>query len=189
MKSLVGRVGFWSAILITVFNVGSTIARFVSLNMLSMTLGFLVASTFVVVMASVHYAYDEKKIFSQLGVAFAIVCAVLLSINYYLQLTVVRWNVLPMLAIENPYSVMWAIEVLGYGFMGLATLFAAAVFSPRKLEDSIRWLFVANGVLGIGGVIGYALVNPMTLFAGLVIWDIVFPLMTAFLAVLFKRLV
>ena len=189
MNKLTSKLGFWSAILITVLNVVSSVARMTSFQTLSMALGFLVAILFVVLMTSVHYyAPDDKKILTLLGVAFSILCASLLGINYYMQLTVVRWNSLPLLAISNPHSIMWAIEVLGYGFMGLATLFPALIFSKRKLELGIRWLFIANAILGIGGIIGLVVIdNPMNLFAGLLVWDVVFPLMTLLLAVFFKH--
>ena len=189
MKNLVFQIGFWSAMLVTIINMSSTVARMTSFEMLSMGLGFLVVSIFVVLMTSVHYyAPDDKKILTMLGISFAILCAALLSINYYMQLTVVRWNSLPMLAVNNPHSIMWSIEVLGYGFMGLATLFPAVIFSKGKLELAIRWLFVANAVLGIGGIIGLVFVNnPMSLFAGLLVWDVVFPLMTLLLGIFFKR--
>ena len=53
----------------------------------------LLAVSFVVLMASIHsYAPPEKKVWSQIGLSFAILYAALLIWNYYLQLTVVRTN-------------------------------------------------------------------------------------------------
>jgi len=188
MKNLVLQLGFWSAILVTMFNVSSTFSRIASFPLLSMVLGLLVASIFIVMMVSVHfYAPDDRKILTLLGVAFAVVCATLLSINYYLQITVARWTTLPLLSISNPHSIMWAVEVLGYGFMGLATLFPAIIFSTNRLEVAIRWLFIGNGILGVGGIIGFVVVdNPLILLPGLIVWDVVFPLMTLLLAIFFK---
>jgi len=82
---------------------------------------------------------------------------------------------------------MWVIEVLGYFFMGLSTLFAAPVFGSGRIESMIRWLFVANGILGILTPIGYALNLPIEiLLGGLIVWDIVMPISTALLAYLFR---
>jgi hypothetical protein len=189
MKDIAIRIGFWSAVLVTVLNVGSTISRMAFLQILSMALGFMVVCLFVIFMAGIHYcAPADRKILTLTGVAFAIACASLLGINYYMQLTVARWNPLPMLAIENPHSAMWAIEVLGYGFMGLATLLPAFIFSKGKLERSIRWLFIINAALGIGGIIGYAVIdNPLDLLPGLLAWDAAFPAMTLLLAIFFRR--
>ena len=89
---------------------------------------------------------------------------------------------------DNPQSIMWVIEVLGYAFMGLATFFAAWVFNSGRLENAVRWLFITNGVLGIGGMIGYALGWSMDiLLGGLVVWDIIMPISSILLAIIFKR--
>jgi hypothetical protein len=91
-------------------------------------------------------------------------------------------------AMDDPQSIMWVIEVLGYGFMGLATLSTAFVFTGGNLENAIRWLFIVNGILGIGGMIGYALGLSLNILAGgLVVWDIIMPLSSILLAVLFRR--
>ena len=88
----------------------------------------------------------------------------------------------------DPNSIMWVIEVLGYGFMGLSTLSAAWVFRTGTLENLVRWLFVLNGILGLGGMIGYALHWSMSLLlGGLIAWDIVMPLSTILLAILFRK--
>ena len=62
---------------------------------------------------------------------------------------------------DNPQSMMWVIEVLGYFFMGLATLFAAPVFRSGRVESLVKWLFLTNGVLGILTPIAYGLNLPM----------------------------
>jgi hypothetical protein len=56
------------------------------------------------------------------------------------------------------------------------------------MERLVKWLFVANGILGILTPIGYALNFPIeVLLGGLIVWDIVMPLATASLAYLFRR--
>ena len=90
---------------------------------------------------------------------------------------------------SNPQSIMMVIEVLGYGFMGVATLCAAGRFGQGGIEQAIRWLFVLNGVLGIGGTIGYALELSMrVLYGGLILWDAVMPATAILLAVHFRKL-
>ena len=141
-------------------------------------------------MACIHeYSPADKKIFSRLGLLFSIGYAVLIGFNYFLQLTLVRNNLYTdVFAMDDPQSIMWVIEVLGYGFMGLATLSAAFSFTSGKLENMIRWLFIINGVLGIGGMIGYALEWSMNiLLGGLIVWDIIMPLASLMIAILFRR--
>ena len=118
------------------------------------------------------------------------------SINYYVELAVISPNILigeteglALFVWANPYSIFIALEALGYGFMSLATLFVAPIFTKGKLERSIRWLFIVNGVIGIAGIIGYALnIGYMVILGGLLAWDILFPITTALLAVLFRRI-
>jgi hypothetical protein len=80
-----------------------------------------------------------------------------------------------------------AIEILGYFFMGLSMLFIAPIFQSGRLEKLIRWLFVFNGILGIGGATGFALnLDWRILIGGLILWTIVMPVTTALLAYWFK---
>jgi len=154
----VSRLGFWSAVLSAVFAIAYIVAEIAHLLgllgphgsplslILRMVPSLLLAPSFVVLMVSIHhYASEEKKIWSHVGLAFAIIYAVLVSVIYFVEMTVV---VPPLqrgesdkvaLLIFDPFtSFMYAIDVLGYGFMSLATLFVAPVFAGRKLERWIR---------------------------------------------------
>ena len=63
--------------------------------MLPLIPSLVLAPTFIVLMVSIHYyAAQEKRIWSQLGMAFAVVYAVMASLNYIMQLTVVRFSIL-----------------------------------------------------------------------------------------------
>ena len=108
--------------------------------------------------------------------AFALICAAILSLHYYIQLTFVQQGLLNgetagiwQFAAPNPHSFFWTFAALGYGFMGIALICTASVFE-RKSERTIRWLFMANGLVGIGFLIGNALgvfmVNILASFVG-----------------------
>jgi hypothetical protein len=57
---------------------------------------FLLAPAFVAMMVSIHhYAAPEKKVWSQLGLSFAVIYAVMCSLTYYVQLTFIKNNYLP----------------------------------------------------------------------------------------------
>lgn len=86
---------------------------------------------------------------------------------------------------------MLAIDTLGYFyfFLFLATLFAATVFAGNKLENLIRWLCVASSVLGLCGVLGFAIGEQTICFIGLMISGLPFLVVTVLLAVLYYRLV
>jgi len=191
MKASVNRLGFWSAAAATLLVAVAGITATASIQPFATVVGFLLTSSFLIVMACIYcYAPDERKVFSLVGLSFAIVYTTLISVNYFIQLTFVRqgsFNV-EIFAMDNPQSMMWVIEVLGYFFMGLATLFAAPVFGSSRVENAIKWLFVTNGILGILTPIGYALNLPIEiLLGGLTVWDVVMPVSTALLAYLFRR--
>jgi hypothetical protein len=141
-------------------------------------------------MACIHeYSPPDKKFFSRLGLLFSTGYITLIGFNYYMQLTLVRKNLYSEpFAMDDPLSIMIVIEALGYGFMGLATLSTAFIFTDGILEKAVRWLFIINGILGIGGIIGYALGLSMTILAGgLIAWDIIMPISSILMAILFRK--
>jgi len=191
MKTFVSQLGFWSATTATLLVVVAGITATASIQPFATVVGFLLTLSFLVVMACIHsYASEERKVFSLVGLSFAIIYATLISVNYFIQLTFVRQTTFDASVFDmtNNQSMMWVIEVLGYFFMGLSTLFAAPVFGSGRVESLVKWLFVANGILGILTPIGYALNLPIqVLLGGLIIWDILMPISTALLAYFFRQ--
>jgi hypothetical protein len=219
----VSQVGFWSAVLAMLFSIGygitlivtmismsatatdtspgwrgieSFVASFQPIQMLSLIPSLLLAPTFVVLMVSLHYyTSPDKKIWSHLGIAFALIYAVMASINYILQLTAVRLSIvnketdgLAMFVMGNSHSIFWALAST-YVFMNLAMLFAAPIFYGGRLERWIRWLFIANGLSVVVSIFGVVVDSPaIYLLVSLVPWCIIFSLATALVAVLFKRI-
>jgi hypothetical protein len=188
-KRYVYQLGLWSTIAATLLVTIAGITATASIQPFATIMGFLLTLSFLVVMACIHcYAPEEKRVFSLVGLSFAIIYAVLISINYFIQLTFVNQSTfdVSIFSMTNTHSMMWVIEVLGYFFMGLATLFAAPIFGLSRTEKAIKWLFVANGILGILTPIGYGLNFPIEiLLGGLIVWDIIMPISTALLAYLF----
>jgi hypothetical protein len=188
-RHYVYQLGLWSAIAATLLVTIAGITATASIQPFATIIGFLLTPSFLVVMACIHcYASERKKVFSLVGLSFAIIYATLISLNYFIQLTFVNQSTfdVSLFSMTNPQSMMWVIEILGYFFMGLATLFAAPVFSSGRIEKIIRWLFIANGILGTGALIGYGLNVPLEIMlGGLIVWDIVMPASTALLAYLF----
>jgi hypothetical protein len=134
---------------------------------LSFVASFLLAPTFIAVMTCVHYSVpEEKKIWSHLGLVFSTVYAVMVMITYYTQLVVIRTNSFGLspeslkLFTFMPGSLMFALDMLGYGFMCLATLVAAPVFGGSKLDDWIRRLFILNGLFFLPSLVFPAFIFP-----------------------------
>ena len=203
-------VGFWSAVLATVFSItydlgqiaewlgwlgskggpesASTPLGLVVLLVPSFFLGF----SFLVLVVSINQlASPGEKIWSQAAVAFATCYAVMITINYYVQLTLVA----PRLAggrvagIEPfffvPFdSFLYSVDILGYSFMSLATLFAAKVFRGGGQERLVRFFLIANGLL-IPFLALQIYFHWMIWIAAL--WAVTFPGATWSLAILFRR--
>ncbi len=215
------QIGFWSAVLATVFSIGygiavivmmvastststaapgwrgveAYVASFQPIQMLPLIPSLLLAPSFLVLMVCIHYyAPNTKRLWSHLGLAFTIVYTVMASLNYIVQLTVVRQAILnretdglAMFAMGNPHSIFWALTS-AYVFMNLAMLFAAPVFDGGKLERRIRWLFFANGASVVVTIFGVVVDSPpVYLLGSLVPWCTIFSAATALLAVLFRH--
>lgn len=214
MNQLASRLGFWSAAIIvllvvlidagmilsailfpmtTITSIEAYASSFSSLQMLPLIPSLMLAPMFVILMLCIHhYAPEDKKVLSQLGFSFALICAVVLSIHYYIQLTVVQQGILNnelaglwQFAAPNPHSFFWTFAALGYGFMGIALLCAAPIFSA-KTDRAIKWLFIANGIIGLGFLIGNALGIFMVNILASFVWGVLFPIAAVLLAKKFR---
>jgi hypothetical protein len=135
----------------------TNVAAFIPNDYLWLYPGILLALIFVVLMVCIHYyAANDKKIFSQIALSFALIYATVISIDYFIQFTIVIPSILSgetaglsLFTQYNPHGIFIALEGLGYFMMSVAFLFAAAVFAGGKVERAIRWLFVASFILAI----------------------------------------
>jgi hypothetical protein len=107
-------------------------------------------------MVSIHgFAESARRVFSQVGLSFALISAVVLLSDYYVQFSVVPVSLmneetegLPLLIQYNPHGVFLALEELGYLMMSLSFLFAGIALSGRnRLETVIRWIFIVGFAL------------------------------------------
>jgi hypothetical protein len=143
------------------------VARFIPGDYLWLVPGFLLAPIFVVLMASIHaYAPERKKIFSRIGLSFAVAYAVVIMVNYFVQFTVVAPSLqsgetqgLSLYTQYNPHGLFIALEALAYLMMSVAFLFAAPVFAGGRAERAIRELLVLGFVLGIVSFVALSLLR------------------------------
>lgn len=210
ISSSAKMVGFWSAVLATVFSITYIVGQLAEwLGWLgsrggpesaSTPLGLVVlltpslflGSSFLVLVVSIHQLSSPgRRIWSHAAVAFATAYTVLISINYYVQLTLVA----PRLAsgrVEGiepflfvPFdSFLYSVDILGYSFMSVATLFAAGVFTGRGLERVVRMFLIANGLLL--PFIALQMYFPWLIWIA-ALWAVTFPASTWSLAILFRR--
>lgn len=210
LSPTVSKLGYWSAFLASLFSIVYIIGQLAEwLGWLgsmggpespSTSLGIIVllvpslflAPSFALLMLSVHYyAPEEKKIWSHAGIMFAAIYTVMVSINYYVQLTLVLPHMMrgeiesvrPFLF--TPFdSFIYSVDVLGYSFMSLSTLFAAFALTGTGLERTARRFLIANGLL-IPFLLLQIYYHPLIWPAAS--WAITFPGATISLAMIFKR--
>lgn len=119
-----------------------------------------------------HFAAADKRDLVRISLLFALAFAILSSINYFVQLTVVRLNVeagsvegLEHFVQANPLSVMTAIAMLGWTlFLGLSSFFIYPVFKGQGVIRVLRYTFLFNGISCMLAGIGYALKIDMLTF-------------------------
>lgn len=111
----------------------------------------LLSLVYYILMVSIHYfAPAERKIFSQIGMSFALISTATLVIDYFLQISVIQPGVvlgetdgIAMLSQFNPHGVFIVLEEIGFLMMSLSMLcMAPAIVGKTKVEKAIRWLFV-----------------------------------------------
>jgi len=107
-----------------------------------LTPSLFLGSSFLLVAVSIHeLASPDRKIWSHAAVVFTTAYTVLISINYFVQLT---WVTRRLAAGRTPGieqflfvpfdSFLYAFDILGYSFMSVATLFAAMVFTGKGVQ-------------------------------------------------------
>lgn len=154
---------------------------------------------YVILVNSVHEITPvEKQPLTRLGLAFGSLFAVLISVNYFVQLSAVRLSVrqgqlagIEQFVQANPYGGVAAINMLGWTiFLGLSSLFVAPAFSGSKLTAAIKVFFLLNGICCLIGGFAYVLeIVPVVYLTinfgmgGAVL------ILTILLAVLFRRMV
>ena len=201
--------GFWSAVAATAFSIVYVVAQIAEWMgwlgssggpesgstpmgiIVLLTPSLFLGSAFLILIVSVHeMAPPERRVWSQAAVAFATAYATLISLVYFVQLTLVA----PRLArgqmdgIEAfrfvPFdSFLYAVDILGYSFMSVATLLVARVFTGPGLARVARWLLTANGLL-IPFLALQMYVHALIWVAAL--WAVTFPASTWTLARLFR---
>jgi hypothetical protein len=203
-------VGFWSAVLATVSSVAYVVGQLAEWSgwlgsqggpeSVSTPLGIAVlltpslflGSSFLVLVVSIHQmASPDRRVWSHAAVVFATAYATLISTVYFVQLTLVGPRIargeiegIEMLVFVPFDSFLYAVDILGYSFMSLATLFAAMVFAGNGLQRVVRSFLTANGLL-LPFIALQMYFHPLIWIAAL--WAVTFPGSTWSLAILFRR--
>ena len=202
-------LGFWSAVLATVFSLAYVVGQLAEWAgwlgsqggpesastplgiVVLLTPSILLGSSFLVVTICIHQlAPAERRVWSHAATAFATIYATLISIVYFVQLTLVaprlatgRTDGIEMFLFVPFDSFLYAVDILGYSFMSVATLFAAMVFTGHGRERAVRTLLLANGLL-LPFIALQMYAHALIWIAAL--WAVTFPASTWALALWFR---
>ena len=155
-----------TAIPISGANCGERCVEYPYLNTLSqfpkdylwMPPAIILTLSYLALMVCIHtYASSQRKIFSQIGVAFALMATMTLVGDYFVQFSVVPISLMSgetegitLLTQYNAHGVFIVLEELGYLLMSLSFLFMVPVFvNKNRLEAAVRWVFVMSFVLTV----------------------------------------
>lgn len=122
---------------------------------------------YVVLMACIHdWAAPDRKLFTQVGLSFAVIAAAALVSDYFVQVTVIPPSLdrgeldgIALLTQFNAHGVFIALEELGYLVMSLSLFFAAFAFTGQnRAERALRWLWIGGFVIALVALVGVTVI-------------------------------
>jgi hypothetical protein len=149
--------------------------------------GFLLAMGSIMMLVSV-YLLSKKRATALTALIFMSIGAAFVIFNYVTQTTFIPavvktytaelGSVLTTLSMSNPSSLPWALEMWGYGLIGLGTWLAAGFFGTSRLERIAKALFILNGIVSVfGAVIASIDLAGVFSIAGLIgygVWNVLY---------------
>lgn len=125
---------------------------------------FLIVSYYALMNYIHRNANEDKKIYSQIGIGFALMSSIVFLADFFLQISIIQPSLLngemdgiSLLSQFNPHGIFIALEELGYILMSISFLFMAPVFGGTKLQNSVRWIFISNFILTFLAFILYSI--------------------------------
>lgn len=197
------RLGYWSASLTALFSALFTIAAVLTESrllsppwdvVLTIAPSLILAPCVLVMLVCINATIpEERRIWSQVGVAFGCVYVPMCVAAYIVELFVVEPRVLrgagaetALLTLVRTDTVFNAIDGMGYVFMCLATLFAALAFERTGPDRWIRWWLQANGCLAVPIFLTY-FVNRSFLWVA-ALWSVTMIASAVLLIAYFRRM-
>ena len=128
----------------------------------------ILSFSYLVMMISVHKAVTpEKSVFSLAGVAFAVISTLILSVDYFVQVSFIQPSLLAgetegiaMFSQFNPHGLFIILEELGFITMNISFIFLApALTSSTRLERSLRLTFITGFILMLLSFTAVVLIN------------------------------
>ena len=206
-KNFAGQIGFWASIILAVLGLTYILLLIYTISMVGFDSTFpevvqlagsiltlISAQVLVVLFTAIHFVHQgDNKILGSLGVSFIVLFAASVSINRFVHLTVIQPS-LPDVPADllrflpyGPGSVMFALEILGWGFFSsLAAVCVAPLFSSSPRNNPIRWLFLLYAVFSFMSIITFAANIPIPF--GPIAWGPILLVLCVLLSGYFRRL-
>jgi hypothetical protein len=205
-NNIASRLGFWAAVigavlggiylLVLIYAISTAGLSFQLAPIVQLAAGiitFLTVPVLVTLFTAIRFVNaGDNEVLGSLGVSFILLFAATVSINRFVQLTVIQQS-LPDVPSDLtrflPYasgSVMFALEVLGWGFFSsLAAVSVAPLFSASRLNKTIRWLFILYAIFSFLSVISFA--ANVFIPTGPLAWGPILLALSILLAVYFRN--
>jgi hypothetical protein len=149
----------------------------------------LVAGLLIVVLLAAIYgiADRDRRLLALIALSFGVIMAALTSAVHFTALTAGRQT--GFTTLEWP-STLYALELLAWDvFLGLALLFAAAVFVGPGVQAVARWTLAGAGTLCLMGAIGPVIGDMALQRIGILGYGIGLPVASFAVAIVFHRVV
>ena len=123
-----------------------------------MVLAIILSFLYLMMMLAFHQSTKpEKRLDSSISSSFAIMAAFVLSVNYFLQLSVIQPSVLAgetdgiaLLTQFNPHGIFIALEEIGFTLIVLSFFALVPVFSTKNArEKAIKWTAISGLLLTV----------------------------------------
>ncbi len=163
---------------------------------------FLVIGSLLTFIVLYKTAPENRKIWALSGLVINVVFTAVVFLNYIIQTTYIPYlannnppetaTVLPVFTMANPGSFAWALEMYGWGGIGLSYIFMAFVFGKSKSEIILKTLFIINGICSIASALMTSfdmnwLFSPAG-FVSLIVWNLLVLVIDIFLLKFFNLL-
>lgn len=118
----------------------------------------LMAFSYLILMINIHHVTPVgKKLYSSVGVAFAIMATLILSADYFIQVSVIQPGILAgetegiaLLTQFNPHGIFIVLEELGFLLMSISFFALFPVFYGKtKSEKAIKLTVIAGFALAV----------------------------------------
>jgi len=132
-----------------------------------MYFAIILSVLYLIMMVTIHYAAKpEKKLFSHISVLFALFSTMILTTDYFIQVSVIQPSLLSgesegiaILSQFNPHGIFIVLEEIGFLSMVLSFFFLFPVFNQKnRLERTIRWTTGTGLALTISALVLFSLI-------------------------------